>query len=181
MLHAGKSLCHLRADLVRHHVLHRSKGCQVIEHIVLSGQMNLRCGQHSPTDTVVHAVQYTVFQHGSLLDLLSVRKPGLLCLRAVSIVCAVLVIQVQNQAAVFGLSLGDAAFGIDVILKVLVLIQMIRCEVGDDGNIRTAGHTVQLKGAKFQNRNVVRLNIRGLTKQRIPDVSAQVHPVTGGL
>ena len=87
------------------------------------------------------------------------------------------VVKVKDQAAAFRLVLQDPALGVDVILKIPVLIQMIGREVGNHRHIRAAVHAVQLEGAELQNRCVLWQNLRDLAQERMADVPAQMDAI----
>ena len=88
------------------------------------------------------------------------------------------VVEIEYQPRVRALTLEDRALGVDVILIVPVLIQMVWRDVGHDGDIRRADHAVQLEGAELQHGDVVGPDVRGLAQQRVSDVPAEMHPVS---
>ena len=92
------------------------------------------------------------------------------------IIGRVRIVRIQDQAAVGRLMQQDLPLGVDVILKVPVLIQMVGRNVGHHRDIRAAAHAVKLEGAELQHGDIVRADIRDLAQQGVSDIAAEVHP-----
>ena len=97
------------------------------------------------------------------------------------VVVAVGVGRVEHQQVLRLLPLINGTLGVDIILKILVLIQMIRRQVRDDRDVRTADHAVKLEGAELEHDQVLRAHIGKPAQQRLADVAAEEHAKALGL
>ena len=68
----------------------------------------------------------------------------------------------------------DIFLCINILLKILVDVQVVGGQVGDDGDVGAAGHGHQLKAGQLQHRNIVRLHAPGLRQQRMADIAPQM-------
>ena len=178
MLHAREGAGHIGAGPVADEALDRGEGGKIVEHVVLAREPDLILVQHLAHLAAVHTAEHAVPQHAPLLDRAAVREPCLLRLREALEIGAVFVVEIEHQMRVRALVLEDRALGVDVVLIVPVLIQMVGRDVGHDGDIRRADHAVQLEGAQLQHGDVVGADVRGLAQQRMPDVPAEMHAVS---
>ena len=62
----------------------------------------------------------------------------------------------------------------NILRIILVNIQMIRRQIGDDGDMRAPSHSHELERAQFQHSGILRLHASGLGQQRVADVPPQV-------
>ena len=85
-----------------------------------------------------------------------------------------LVVKVQHKSVALVLTVINRALCIYVVLKVLVLVKMVRSEIGYYRNIRVAFHAVKLKRTQLKHGDVVLPYLRRLAEKRMPDVSAEV-------
>ena len=100
-----------------------------------------------------------------------------MCSREALIIGRVRVVRVQDQATAFRLVDKDLPLGVDIVLKVLMLVEMVGCQIRDHRDIRAAVHAVELEGAELENDNVVLSHIGDLAQERIADVAAQVDAI----
>ena len=180
MLHPGKSHGHLTANLITDKALNSGKGGQVVEKIMLPGELDLVGTHDLLLLCAVNAQDQAVFADHTPVNPVFVgeiahRRVGKMC-----VIGCVLVIEVQNQLIILVLMLKLRPLCVDIILIVLVLIQVVGGNIGDHRHIGLAVHAVELEGAELQHGNIVRHGLRDLTQQRVADISAQMHPVPGG-
>ena len=90
------------------------------------------------------------------------------------------VVLIEYESCVGTLVFKYGALCIDVILKVLMLIKVVRGQVRYHRHIRGAFHAVQLEGAELKHGDIVRADIRSLAEERVTDVPAEVDSVPGG-
>ena len=98
VLDPGKTPRHIGADPVVRHALHRGEGREVVEHVVLPGQTDLRGGQHRAHLPAADAAEDAVSQKRAVFHRLLIRKIGDPGLRRSGVVGRVSVVQVQDQA-----------------------------------------------------------------------------------
>ena len=125
VLHPGKAPCHFGTDRIRDQALRRGKGGKIVEHVVLPRQADLRGGQHSPLLSAALADKDAVTDKGPLLQRLPVGEAGDVRPGKALVIGRVRIVRIQDQAAVGCLMKQDLPLCVDVILKVLMLIQMV--------------------------------------------------------
>ena len=181
VLHPAKLPRDLRADFIRDKSFRRGKGCEIVKYVVLAGNADFGFWQDGPFLCPAYTGEDAVFKISALGDRLPVRKMADMCSRKAFIIGRVRIVCVQDQAAAFRLVNEDLPFGVDIVLKVLMLVEMVGGQIRDHRDIRAAVHAVELEGAELQHHNVVRAHVRDLTQERIADVAAQVYTITGRL
>ena len=84
---------------------------------------------------------------------------------------------IENKAVMLVLICKYRAFCINIVLIILVLIEMVRRYVSNNGNIRLAHHAVQLKRAELKNGNIGFVHVVNIAKQRPAYIAAEVYSV----
>ena len=167
------------ADLVRDKSLGHGKGCQIVEHVMFAGNADLGFRQNGPLLSPADSCQNAFPEIRALGDSLPVGKVRDARFGKALVIGRVRVVRVQDQAAVFGLIDQDFPLCVDIILKILMLIQVVRREIRDHRDIRAAVHTVKLEGAELEDDDIIGPHVRDLAQERIADVAAEVHAITG--
>ena len=83
------------------------------------------------------------------------------------------IVPIQNQQALGILIAEDILLGLHILFHVLVNIQMIGGQIGNQGPLRTAGHIHQLEGAEFHYGIIFLLHFPDQRKQRRSDIATQ--------
>ena len=179
VLHPGKGSSYLGADLVAGPALGGSESGQIVQQIVLTGQFDLFGFHHRAALTVNHAVNDPILAHRAVLHIALIAEVADGGFGKGGVVCTVAIIPVQHKPVRFRLLLKYCPFCIYVILEIFMLIQMIGRKVGDHRHIRAAAHTVQLERTQLQHGHIPLLDLPRLAQQRVADVSAQMHVITG--
>ncbi len=108
-------------------------------------------------------------------------EPHLLALAVALHAAADLVFIAQHGAAGRLLPKQDVALGIDVLLHILVVIQMVGGHIGHHRHLGAAAHADQLEAGKLHHSHIIRRNVRQLGQQGCADVAAQKHLAAGSL
>ena len=181
VFHTGESHGHLTADLITDKALNSGKGGQVVEQVMLARELDLLSAHDLLLLCAVYAQDHAVFADHAPVHPVFIGKIAHRRMGKMGVIGAVLIIKVQNQLVILVLMLKLRPLCVDIILIVLVLIQVVGGNVGDDGHIGLAVHAVELEGAELQHSDIVCHGLRNLTQPRVADVAAQMHPVPGGL
>ena len=102
-------------------------------------------------------------------------EPHLFALAVLLHGAADLVLISQHSAAGLLLVQQDVALGIDVLLHILVVIQMIRRDIGHNGDVGAGMHTDELEAGKLHHRHILRRHLGQHGQQCCADVAAQMH------
>ena len=92
-----------------------------------------------------------------------------------------LVLIAQHLAAGRHLMDEDVPLGVDVLLHILVVVQMVGGNVGDHRDLRALVHTDQLEAGQLHNRHILRSHLGQHGQQSGADVATQVHLAASGL
>ena len=90
------------------------------------------------------------------------------------------VVGVHDEDVLRRLHGEDAALGVDVVVKVRVLVEVVGGDVGDHGHVRADADAVQLEARELEHRDVVRAHLRHRGEQGLADVAAQIDVAAGG-
>ena len=181
MGHAAVSASHGAAHLGRDNAVHRRKRGHVVFHVVHAGQQDLGLGDDALDLVIVAAVDHAVAAEHAVGERLLAAEIQHAALRLLAEAGGVGVVAVHYQHVVGGLVSEDLALGVDVVVKVRVLVEVVRRDVGDDGDVGAYVDAVQLEARELQHGDVVRLEVRYLAQQRLADVAAEVHAPASGL
>ena len=75
----------------------------------------------------------------------------------------------------------NVPLGVNVLLHILVVVQMIGGHVGDHRHLGAAAHGNQLEAGQLHHGHVLRAHIPQTGQQRVADVAAQQYLAAGGL
>ena len=91
------------------------------------------------------------------------------------------IVRIQNQHTVRALESEDVLFGVHIFLHILVNIQMVGGQVGDERPLGAALHIHQLEGAELHNGKILLFHLTAQRKQGRSDIAAQPDGFPGGL
>ena len=179
VLHAAEGGGHMADGLVGHQAVSDGDGGHVVLHIVDAGEQDGLHGHDFLRNAVIHPVNYAVFQIGAVFRAdpagevmgLAVAQQG----RGDGIV------GVDHQQAGAVLELVDVLLGLDVLVHVLVDIQVVGGQIGDDGALGAALHVHELEGAELHHGEILLLHFGEERKQGRADVAAQPDLLALGL
>ena len=83
------------------------------------------------------------------------------------------IVSIEDQQALRILIAEDVFLRFDILIHVLVNVQMVGGQIGDQGPLRTAGHIHQLEGAELHYGKVLRLHFPHQGQQRSADIASQ--------
>ena len=106
-------------------------------------------------------------------------EPHLLALAVGLHAAADLVLVAQNGAAGLLLIQQDVALGVDVLLHILVMIQMVGGDVGHNGNVGAGMHADELEAGKLHHSHILGGHLGQHGQQSCADVAAQMHLAAG--
>ena len=179
MLHAAEGGGDSADGLVRNQTVGDSNGGHVVLHIVDAGEQDGIHGHDGLGNAVFHPENGAVFQisaifgtnpAGEVAGLAVTQQRG-----------GDVVVGVDHQQALATLELVDVLLGLDVLGHVLVDIQVVGGEIGDDGPLGTALHVHELEGAQLHHGEVLLLHFGQEAQQRRADVAAQPDLLALGL
>ena len=108
-------------------------------------------------------------------------EPHLLALAVGLHGTADLVLIAQHSAAGLLLVQQDVALGINVLLHVLVVVQMVGGNIGHHGNVGAGMHADELETGKLHHSHILGSHLRQHGQQSCADVAAQMHLAACGL
>ena len=91
------------------------------------------------------------------------------------------IVRVENQHTVRALESEDILFGIHILLHILVNIQMVGSQIGDERPLGTALHIHQLERAELHNGKILLFHLAAQRKQGRSDIAAQPDGFPGSL
>ena len=180
MLYAAKVLCNILNIFNGDNTPYRIDCCQVVFHVVHAGDTNIILMD----DRRIFSV-FGIAQHAVLAKVSTERR---LCLTGKSRQCSAYhrcqfhgrcIVLVQNGSGECILVCQNIRFCVDILFHCAVYIQMVRCNVGDNGNIGRLAHRKQLEAGKLYHCHIVFPDLFDDRKQRAADISALMHPESG--
>ena len=183
VLNTRKSGADLAHSLDGHAAPDGGNGCQQVFHVVQAAQFDLSAGQHRGHNAVLGIAKRIIAcaQEGAAVGLMQASEPDLLALAIALHGAGDVVLVAQHGTAGRHLPKQDVALGIDVLLHILVVVQMVGGHVGDDRHLGAAAHADKLEAGQFDHGHGVRRDVGQLGQQRRADVAAQKHFAAGGL
>ena len=174
MLHSAEGPGHLTDGIIRSKPFHQSNGSHVVFNVVGAGDQNILGFQQ----LLPPAVNNAIFLPNAVGPLRSGEEPGL------PVACeggGNGIVGVQHQDTGFVLIFENILLGIHIFFHVLVDIQVVGGQVGDQRPLRTALHVHKLEGAEFHHSEVLFAHLAAQGQQRCADVAPQPYPFAGGL
>ena len=145
MLNSGKALGYRYACVIINIAVCRCKSGHVVFEIVRSRKLYI-IGRHNKLSlAAVHAIDHAACAVNAVLGLNSAAEIRYVGLCFFGVVWCKFVLVVKNKSVVFVLIRKYRAFGIDIILIILMLIKMVRRYVRYHGDIGLTDHAVQLE------------------------------------
>ena len=183
MLYTGEGGADLTHGLDRHAAPDGSDGGQQVLDIVQAAQLDLGPGQDRRHDTVLRIAKGVIAlpQEGALVCVMQAGKPDLLALAVLLHTARDLVFKAQHGAAWRHLPQQDVPLGVNVLLHVLMVVQMVGGHIGDDRHLGADAHADQLEARQLDNGDRLGGHIRQLGQQCSADVAAQKHLAAGSL
>ena len=173
MLHPAKVFSHLPDGIVGGQTLHQGNGRHVVFNIVGAGNEDFPGFQQRLPPAVNHAV----FFPDAVGFLLSGKEPGLSVAPEGG---GNGIVGIQHKHPGFILEPVDVLFGLHIFFHILVNIQMVGGQIGDEGALGTAAHVHQLERAKLHHRKVLFFHLAAQGQQGRADIASQPHGFTGG-
>ena len=143
-------------------------------HVLLSQER----GHHTVLGHAEHAV---LAQEGTVVGVVQAGEPHLLALAVLLHGAADLVLIAQHGTAGRGLVQQDVALGVDVLLHILVVVQMVGGDVGHHGHIGAGMHADELEAGQLYHGHIVGAHLGQHGQQRCTDVAAQMYLAASGL
>ena len=107
------------------------------------------------------------------VGLVQAGEPDLLALAVLLHAAGDVVLKAQHGAAGRGLPQQNVALGVDVLLHILVVVQVVGGHVRDDSHLRAAAHADELEAGQLDDGHSVGGHVGQLGQQRRTDVAAQ--------
>ena len=175
MLNTRKGGADLAHGLDGHTAPDRRDGRQQVFNIVQAAQLDFGAGQHRGHDTVLGIAERVVAlaQKRAVVGLVQAGEPELLALAIALHRAGDVVLIAQHGAAGRLLPKQDVALGVDVLLHVLVVVEVVGGHIGDDRHLGAAAHADQLEAGQLDHSHSVRRDVGQLGQQSRADVAAQ--------
>ena len=182
MLHAGEAAAHQLDGLHRHLAPDGGGSGQQILNVVQAPQLHVLLGEEGSHDAVLcHAEHPVLPQERAVVRLVQAGEPDLLALAVLLHGAADLVLIAEDGAAGLLLVEQDVPLGVDVLLHILVVVEVVGGHVGDDGDVGALVHTDELEAGQLHHGHVVGAHLGQHGQQGCADVAAQMHPAACGL
>ena len=183
MLHAGEGRADLTHGLDGYAAPDGGAGGQQVFHIVEAAQLNLLAGQDRRYNAVLGIAEHVVAlpQERAPVGLVQTGEPDLLALAVLLHAAGDVVLKAQHSTAGRHLPQQDVALGVDVLLHILVVVQVVRGDVRDHSHLRAAAHADELEAGQLDDGHGIRGHVGQLGQQRRADVAAQEHPAARSL
>ena len=183
VFHAGKGRANLTHDIHRNAAPDRCNGGQQIFHVVQAAQLYFCTGQHGGHNTVFGIAEgiITLSQECTVVGLVQAGEPELFTFAVSGHAPGDIILITQYGAAGWLLPKQNVAFGINILLHILVVVQVVGGHVGHNRHLGTLAHADQLEAGKFHNSDISRGNVRQLGQQGCANVAAQEHLAAGSL
>ena len=165
MFYAAKGFCNLAYNLIFHQALHHGDGSHIIFHVVDTGNENIHNRKHRPA----LPVNNPLFQ-GNIAIPLPGEEAGSSIAPERGSDC---IVPIQNQQALGILIAENIFLCLHILFHILVDIQMVGGQIGNQGTLRAAGHIHQLEGAELHYGIIFLLHFPDQRKQGCSDVSSQ--------
>ena len=143
-----------------------------------AGQLDIRRGHDRPlaaaipADDIFPPQEYPFFQFALPAEVNCTVRDTL------TLYAGNVVIEVENRRIPCLLVPENIFLGGHVLRHILMHIQMVGRQIGDDSDMGAACHGHQLKAGQFQHGIVIGLHLPRLAKQRLTDVAAHVNGIS---
>ena len=180
VLHTGKGAAHLLDGFHGHLAPHSS---QQVFNVVQAAQLHVLLGQEGGHNAILGHAEHVVLlaQEGTVVGIVQAGEPHLLALAVGLHGTADLVLIAQHSAAGLLLVQQDVALGINVLLHVLVVVQMVGGDIGHHGNVGAGMHADELEAGKLHHSHILGSHLGQHGQQSCADVAAQMHLTACGL
>ena len=166
-------------DLVRHQAVHGGDGRHIILHIVYAGELDVPRGHHDALMTAAAADNVLAPQEHAVGNLTLPAEEAGVAGRAGGLLCCDGIIRIKNGNVLPTLMGKNILLGRHILRHVPVHIQMVGRQIGDDRNVRTLRHGHQLEAGQLQHRKIRAQHSVRLAQQRVADVAAHPHTLSG--
>ena len=163
MFHTAKFTGKITDHMVRYKAVDSGNGCHIVLHVMNAGQLDIRRGHDLPltaaipADNIFPPQEYPFFRFALPAKVhRTVRDTLALCAGNV-------VIKVENRHIPCLLVPENIFLGGHVLRHILMHIQMVGRQIGDDSDMGAACHGHQLKAGQFQHGIVIGLHLSCLT------------------
>ena len=174
VLDAGEAFCHRDDVLPGNLTPHRAEGGQIIFDIVDAGDTDLIHRQDGGgAFAVVHVKNAILAEIGAERRLCPAAKLQRHTAHLRHKGGGDLVVGVEHGAAQAPLVQINVALGVDVFLHVLVDVEVVGRDVGDDRHVGGLAHRNHLEAGQLHHRAVLRADLLDARQQRKADVAAQ--------
>ena len=175
VLDAGEGRADLTHGLDGHAAPDGGAGGQQVFHIVEAAQLNLLAGQDRRHNAVLGIAERIVAlaQERAPVGLVQAGEPNLLALAVLLHTAGDVVLKAQHGTAGRGLPQQNVALGVDVLLHILVVVEVVGGHVRDDGHLRAAAHADELEAGQLDDGHGVGGHVGQLGQERRTDVAAQ--------
>ena len=182
MLHAGETTAHQLDGFHRHLAPDGGGSGQQVLNVVQAPQLDVFLGQERCHNAVLgHAEHSVIPQESTIVGLVQAGEPDLLALAVLLHGAADLVLIAKDSAAGLLLVEQDVPLGVDVLLHILVVVEVVGGHVGDDRNVGAGVHADQLEAGQLYHSHILRGHLRQHGQQCCADIAAQVHLAACGL
>ena len=173
MLHAGEGAAHLLDGFHRYLAPDGSCSCQQVFNVVEAPQLHIFLGQEGGHNTVLcHAQHPVAAQESAVVGLPQPGKPDLLTLAVGLHGPGDVVLIAQHGAAGRHLMDQDVPLGVDVLLHILVVVQVVGGHIGDHSHLGALAHANQLEAGQLHHSHIIGRNVRQHGQQGCADVAA---------
>ena len=175
MFYPAEGGSHLTHGLYGHTPPNRSNRRQQVLHIVQAAQFHVLARHHRRYGSLLSIAEHVILcpQEGAIVGFMQTGKPYLLAFAVALHPTADFVLIAQHSAARRFLPQQDVPLGVDVLLHILVMIQMVGRHIGNHRHLGAAAHADQLEAGQFHHRHRIRRYIRQLGQQRSTDIPPQ--------
>ena len=181
VLHAAEFPGKIADDLIRHQTVHGGDSRHVVLHVVHAGNFDVPGGHDDPfvssaaADDVLAPQEHAVGHFN-----LPAEQPGA-SRRPVGLLRGDIVVCVEHSHVLPALVAEDILLGGHILRHVPVNVQMVGCQIGHDGDVGAVLHGHQLEAGQLQHRVVRSQHPVRLAQQRVADVAAHPHALSGSL
>ena len=142
-----------------------------------AAQLDVLLGQEGRHHAVLgHAEHIVLFaQEGTVVGIVQAGEPDLLALAVLLHGAADLVLIAQHGTAGRVLVEQDVALGVDVLLHILVVVQMVGGDVGHHGDVGALVHADELEAGQLHHSHILGPDLGQHGQQGCTDVAAQMH------
>ena len=182
MLHAGEGAAHLLDGLNGHFTPDGGGSGQQVLDVVQAAQLDVFLGEEGGHNAVLGHAEHSILpQERAVVGGVQAGKPDLPALAVGLHPAGDIVLVAQHFAAGRHLMEQDVPLGVDVLLHIFVVVEMVGRHVGHDGDLRALVHTDQLEAGQLDDRHILGSHLRQHGQQCRADVAAQMDFAPGGL